>query len=301
MMQQPRAKGPRVYLDYDQAELDAAYDQQVYAPNHAQLLARRVKGSAAVRARIGEPERFAYGPTAIEGLDVYRTTRPNAPILVFIHGGAWRNGMAKDYGFAAETFVTAGAHYVVPDFTLVQDAGGSLMPMIDQVRRSILWTWRNAAKFGGDASRLYLAGHSSGGHLSGCALITNWAKDYDAPPDIIKGGTCCSGMFDLEPVRLSARSNYVKFDDAMVAALSAIRHIDQLRCPLILAHGTEETPEFQRQSRDFFAAVKAAGKPVQLLVGDNLNHFEMAETLANPFGLLGRAIFGQMRLKLIPA
>jgi arylformamidase len=97
-------------------------------------------------------------------------------------------------------------------------------------------------------------------------------------------------------VRLSKRSKYVKFTDEMEEALSAQRHIDKLNTPLILAHGTCETPEFQRQTRDFYAAVKAAGKPVELLVGEGYNHFEMLETLANPYGLLGRAVLAQMRL-----
>jgi len=88
----------------------------------------------------------------------------------------------------------------------------------------------------------------------------------------------------------------VKFTDEMEQSLSAQRHLDKLNCPLVLAHGTFETPEFQRQSRDFAAAVKAAGKPVQLLIGEGYNHFEIVETLASPYGLLGRAILDQMKL-----
>jgi arylformamidase len=83
--------------------------------------------------------------------------------------------------------------------------------------------------------------------------------------DIIKGGMCISGMYDLTPVRLSARNAYVVFDDATVAALSPIRHLDRLHAPLVVAYGTCETPEFQRQNREFAAAVKAAENPVQLL------------------------------------
>jgi arylformamidase len=97
-------------------------------------------------------------------------------------------------------------------------------------------------------------------------------------------------------VRLSFRSSYVKFTDEIEQALSPQRHLDKLNAPLVLAYGTLETPEFQRQSRDFAAAVKAAGKPVELLVGEGYNHFEMPETLANPYGLLGRAALAQMKL-----
>jgi arylformamidase len=97
-------------------------------------------------------------------------------------------------------------------------------------------------------------------------------------------------------VRLSARSRYVKFTDEMVQALSPARHLDRLHAPLIVGHGTCETPEFQRQARDFAAAVRAAGKPVELVVGEGYNHFEMYETLANPYGVLGRAVLEQMQL-----
>jgi arylformamidase len=292
----PRAKGPRVWLDLDQAELDDAYDQSVYAPNQKQVTGRYVTNSDAARARLGAPKRFVYGPTPVEGLDVWTTKRPDAPINVFVHGGAWRVGTAAAYAFPAELFVNAGAHFVVLDFASVTDLGGDLSTMAEQVRRGIAWVHRNAKSFGGDPDRLYVSGHSSGAHLAGVALVTDWKKDFGLPADTVKGGLCCSGMFDMKPVRLSARSRYVKFTDAMEDAMSAQRHLDRLNAPVVLAHGTLETPEFQRQSRDFAAAVKAAGKPVQLLVGSGYNHFEMLETLASPYGLLGRAALEQMKL-----
>jgi arylformamidase len=295
----PRVKGPIVWLDMDQAELDAAYDQSVYAPNLRQIVNRYATNSEAVRARLGAPQRYAYGPTPIEGLDVYVTKRPNAPINIFLHGGAWRGGLAKDFGYGAELFVHAGAHYVVPDFINVMEAGGSLMPMAEQVRRAVAWVRRNARSFGGDPERIYVSGHSSGGHLAGVILTTDWRNNFDLPTDTVKGGLCCSGLFDLKPVRLSARSSYVKFTDEMEQALSSQRHLDKLNAPVIVAHGTLETPEFQRQSRDFAAAVKAAGKPVRLLVAHGYNHFEIPETLANPYGLLGRAVLEQMKLSPI--
>ena len=302
MAQQPsppppaRARGPNVWLDMDQAELDAAYDQSAYAPNLLQVVGRYATNSDAARARLAAPRRHAYGPAPIEGLDVYTTKQPNAPINVFLHGGAWRAGVAKNYAFPAELFVNAGAHYVVPDFAWVQDVGGSLLPLADQVRRAIAWVHRNAPSFGGDPGRLYVSGFSSGAHLAAVALTTDWAREFNLPADTLKGGLCCSGMYVLRPVRLSARSSYVTFTDEMEQAMSPERHIDRLVAPLILAYGTLETPEFQRQSRDFAAAVKAVGKPVRLLVGQGYNHFELYETLANPYGLLGRAVLEQMSL-----
>jgi len=226
--------------------LDDAYDQSKYAPNRSQIVERYASNSDLARERLGAPRRIAYGPTANEALDLYQAAATNAPISIFVHGGAWRGGLAKNYAFAAELFVRADAHHVVLDFINVIEAGGDLMPMADQVRRAVAWVYRNAASFGGDPDRIHLYGHSSGAHLAGVAMVTDWRDPYDLPADVIKTGLLCSGMYDLRPVRLSARSQYVNFTDDMEAALSTQRHIDRFTAPVVLAFGTLETPEFQR-------------------------------------------------------
>jgi arylformamidase len=290
------AKGAPVWLGMDQKALDDAYDQAVYAPNRDQVLGRNRWNSDRARERLGAPLRFAYGAAPIEGLDVFATEVPNAPIQVFIHGGAWRARLAKDYAFLAETFVNGGAHFVIPDFNGVEATQGSLVPIADQVRRAVAWVYRNAARFGGDLRRIYVSGQSSGAHLAGVVLTTDWEKDFAVPADIVKGGLLCSGMYDLKPVRLSKRSEYVAFTDESEHALSAQRHLHRINCPVILVHGTLETPEFIRQTRDFAAALEQAGKPVRLVVAEGYNHFEILETLATPYGLLGRAALEQMGL-----
>ena len=290
-----RIKGPLVWLGMDQKELDDAYDQTVYAPNQPLLTARRKVASESVLKRF-PPERRAYGSSEVEKLDIYKTSKPDAPVNVYIHGGAWRNGAAKDSAFLAETFVNAGAHCVILDFIQVQDAAGSLMPMIQQIRSAVAWVYKNAASFSGDPNRIYVTGHSSGAHLTGCTLVTEWEKNFAVPANIIRGGLMVSGMYDLKPVRLSKRSQYVNFTDEIEQALSSQRHLDKLNAPIIVAYGTQETPEFQRQGRDFAAAVKAAGKPVELIVDAGFNHFEMQETYGNPYGIAGRAALKLMGL-----
>jgi len=293
----PRAKGPIVWLDMDQKELDDAYDQAVYAPNRDIVLKRCVRNSELARERLGAPKRFAYGPTSFEGLDVFPAKTPNAPIMIYIHGGSWRVGTAAQYHYAAEAFLNAGANYVVPDFANVGDVGGSLLTMADQIRRSVVWVYKNAKSFGGDPERIYVSGQSSGGHWIGVLLTTDWQKDFGVPPTIIKGGASGSGMYDLKPVRLSKRSEFVKFTDETEQQLSAQRHLDKLVAPVALVYGSLETPEFQRQSRDFFAAVKAAGKPVTLSVMEGYNHFEVMESIGNPLSLFGRAALEIMKLR----
>jgi arylformamidase len=291
-----RIKGPLVWLDMDQQALDDAYDQTKYASNRDQVNGRRIPMSARARAIIGEPLRVAYGESEIEKLDIYRTRRANAPVSVYIHGGAWRQGRSAEFAYLSELFVHAGAHHVILDFASIDDVGGNLMVLAEQVRRAVAWVYRNAATFGGDASRLYVCGHSSGGHLAGCVVVTDWEKEFGLPKDVVKGALLSSGMYDLVPVRLSKRSQYVAFTDEIVEKLSSQRHLDRINCQLIVSHGTYESPEFMRQARDFAAALKAAGKPVTFIVGEGYNHFEMTETLASPYGLLGRRVLEQMGL-----
>jgi arylformamidase len=289
-------KGPLVFLDYDQEEINAAYDQPLWAPNQAQVSKRNAQKSAAALARLGSPRWLAYGPTEIEKLDLYPTDRPSAPVNVFIHGGAWRAGRAADVAYMAEMFVDAGANFIALDFNNVIETRGDLMVMADQVRRAVAWIYENAATLSVDPNRLYLSGTSSGAHLTGVALTTDWEHDFGLPRDAVKGALCCSGMYDLYPVSLSARSRYVQFTPEVIDALSSLRHLDKIVTPVIVAHGTLETPEFQRQNRAFAEALKAEGKPVTFLVGQGYNHFEMFETLGNPYGLLGRAVLEQMQL-----
>jgi arylformamidase len=291
----------------DQKALDDAYDQDVYAPNRPLIVQRRIAASERTRAILGPPQRVAYGPSEYEKLDIFRATPSRSspasgegqggafPINVFVHGGAWRRNKGPDYHLQAEPLIRAGAHSVILDFINVEQAGGDLFPMYEQVRRALAWTWRNAESFGGDRERLYISAHSSGSHLAACVLTDGW-REEGLPQDFCKGALLLSGMYDLAPVRLSKRSSYVSFTDAMVEKLSSQRHLGGLATPLILAYGTCETPEFQRQTKDFFAAVQAAGKPAELVVGDAYNHFELLETLANPYGLTGRTMLRQMKL-----
>jgi arylformamidase len=295
MQQAARAMGPLVWLDMDQKALDDAYDQAVYAPNRDQVHKRNQFNSDRVRARLGAPKRLAYGSKKLEQLDLFATDKPNAPINIFVHGGAWRERTVKDYAFLAEMMVKSGAHWIGLDFDGVEGTNGNLLPMADQVRRAVAWVYNNAKSFGGDPERIYITSQSSGAHLSGNIVTTDW-KEYGVPDNVVKGALLCSGMYDLKPVRLSKRSEYVAFTDEVEEKLSSIRRLKYLNCPVIVAYGTYETPEFQRQNKEFAAAVKAAGKPVTLLVAEGYNHFEMTELIGNPMSLLGAAVLEQMGL-----
>lgn len=125
---------------------------------------------------------------------------------------------------------------------------------------------------------------------------TDW-QQAGLPADAVKGYVLISGMYELYPVSLSARASYVKFDDRTLDELSTMRHLERVSAPVTVVYGTLETPEFQRQSREFAEALRKAGKPVQLVVAEGYNHLEVMETLANPFQFAGRAALEQMKLK----
>ena len=294
--QQDDTTGPPVWLDMGQAQLDEVYNNRAYAPNGAQVAERSRRRNAAAQARLGPPLKFAYGTDPVETLDVYRARQDGAPIHVYLHGGAWRAGLAESYAYLAEPFVNSGAAMALVDFAPVEAARNGLPTLVRQVRDAVAWTYRNAAQFGGDPDRIYLSGHSSGGHLAGMVLTTDWRASYGLPEHLIKGGMCASGMYDLEPVRRSYRNDYLHLTDELVEELSPQRHVERLSAPVIVAYGSHETREFQRQARDFAATVEAAGKPARLLPGPGYNHFEIIVSLADPYGLLGFAALDQMGL-----
>lgn len=285
----------RIFLEYDQGELDRQYDQRVWAKNAVEVIKLYGSRSDEVRERSGLPQTFSYGDSPAEVLDLYRCQKPKAPIHVFIHGGAWRQLSRHESSFAAEVFTTAGAHFVALDFALIPDA--TLPEMVAQVQRAVKWLYENSGRFGGDCEKIFVSGHSSGGHLAACVITTDWSSEFGLPMSIVKGALCISGIYDLEPVRLSARNDFLKLDIATARKLSPLRHLDQLSCPTVVAYGQYESKEFIRQAREFAAAVERTGHLQALAEGHDQNHFEIAHTLADSQSQLARLALEQMGLK----
>jgi arylformamidase len=253
------------------------------------VIQRYGDNSDRARSRLGEPRAYSYGSSAAETLDLYPCASASAPLHVFIHGGAWQRLSKRESAFAAPAFVHAGAHFVALDFALLPNV--TLAEMAAQVRRAIAWLHRNVAMIGADRDRIFVSGHSSGAHLAALVAVTDWPGQFDLPAGTVKGVLCASGIYDLRPVRLSARDSYVRLDDETEQALSPQRQLDRLGCDLIVASAEFDSTEFRRQAREFSAA---AG--VSLVEGKGMNHFEIVETLAEPQGLLGRAALTQMGL-----
>jgi arylformamidase len=256
----------KVFRDYDQAALDAQYEQRTFVPHADQIIGRYAAASDAVRQRIGEPETLRYGDSEVEQLDLYGPQREK--LLVFVHGGAWKRQRRRDQAFAAEPFLRAGAGYAAIGFGLLPSI--TLPEMAGQVRQALVFI-ENTFK----PKRLVLVGHSSGAHLAACALTRL---------PFISAALLVSGCYDLLPVRLSARNEYVRLDERLEDEYSPIRHADRIRCPVTVSWAEQEGAEFTRQSREFAERLKA---PV--ILGKGLNHFEIVETLADPASPLGSA------------
>jgi arylformamidase len=125
-----------------------------------------------------------------------------------------------------------------------------------------------------------LCGHSSGGHLGGCALTRL---------GFVRKALLVSGIYDLLPVRLSARNDYVRLDERLEHEYSPIRHVDKIRCPVTVGWAEKESAEFFRQSKEFAEKLRAP-----TLIGKDLNHFEILETMADPASRLGRAALNML-------
>lgn len=276
---------PGVWQGLDQAALDRAYDQAAWAPNMQAVLARYAQRSEAARERLGAARRVAYGAGANEAMDFFSGGHAGAPVLVFVHGGAWRSGKARDYAFVAEPFVRRGLHVAIPDFDWVQDRQGDLAPVADQVARALAALQAQAQPLGIEASQVHLAGHSSGAHLA--ALAATRAGAPGLPAGAVRSLVCCSGLYELEPVRRSARSRYVHLDDASVDALSPLRRAHRLQVPVRVVCGAMESPQFLWQAEAWAQALRAAGRPVAHEVAEGLNHFEVLEALVDPGHPLG--------------
>jgi arylformamidase len=287
----------KVYLDYTQAELDAAYDQRVWAPNREEIIKWYLDEGARVRARLPHRRDVPYGAGEDETLDLFPTKMGSesisgVPVHVHIHGGRWTLFTKDEESFIAPVFVDAGIAYVVPDFSSIPR--GRIPDMVAQVRRAIAWIYRNAHSFGGDPERIHLSAHSSGSHLAGVALLADWKKDFGIPNDVVKSALLISGMYDLRPVMLSARSSYVKLSDAEVGELSAILRPQKWSTPLTMVYGSNETPEFKRQPMAFAEALASVGKPARLVEIAGANHFEVLRQLGEPGSTVAQLALDQI-------
>lgn len=282
-----------VYRGYTQSELNAQYDQATLVPDMAPYISHWLEGRDYARATLTHEADIRYGEHPRQVMDIFPAAE-NAPVLIHLHGGAWKRQSKDRVNFMAPHFVGKGAAFIALEFGLAPEA--SLDEIISHARAGLMWIYHNCERFGGDQNRIHLTGHSSGSHLTAMLLADGWRAERELPENVIKGATLISGLFDLVPVKLSARNDYLFLDDDAVKRNSPIAHIPENGPPLVMAWGDGDLDEFRRQSEAFAQAWTDKGNQVQTMMLPGKNHFDMMNTLGDPREPVIGLIHAQMGL-----
>jgi arylformamidase len=286
----------KVWGDYDQAALDTAYDAMGSVADFDGYLTAYDTNSARARELFASAREVAYGPHRDQRLDVFRATdqATPAPVNLFIHGGYWRRLTKDESGFPALGLAPAGATVMANNYSLCPDV--HLDVIVRQCRDAVAWAYENAAAHGGDPERLYISGHSAGGHLVAMMLATDWAGDYGLPADVIKGAAAISGLFDLRPLRHTAPQEWLQLSEAAAERNSPFLHLPTHKCPMIVAYGADDPPGFHEQSEAYIAALRGHGVAAATDVLPGLDHFAAGNVLMDAENPVTKAIIAQMGL-----
>ncbi len=284
--------GP-VFRAYDRAALDREYDNRGKVADFADYLARYPRESEATRRALPVRVDVPYGASPAETLDVFPAAGSlPAPVQVFIHGGYWRALDKRDFSFVARAFHPAGAAVVVVNYALIPAV--DMAELVRQCRAAVAWVYRHAPSFGGDPGRIFVSGHSAGGHLTAMCLATDWAA-FGVPGDVVKGGCGISGLYDLEPIRLCYLNETLGLTPEAARRHSPIHLRPTGDAPLLLPVGGLEGPEYHRQSEEL-AAAWGGRIPCEVLDMPGIHHFSIVSQLEDPGSELSRAILRQMGL-----
>jgi arylformamidase len=285
-----------IYLSYDQAALDRQYNNQLRVPGFADYVTGWQRESARVRTALPGVLDVAFGPTADEVVDIYVPAKSarRAPVQVFYHGGYWRSFKASDFAFVAERLVEAGAIAVIVNYALVPAV--RIGELVRQCRAALAWVHANVGRYGGDPDRIYLSGHSAGGHL--VAAMAAMAPQPGEPDTrgLLQGGVAISGLYDLEPIRLCYLQETLQMTPAEVEACSPARRLPSAAKPLVLAYGADESEEFARHSTEYGRALAGRGVACTVRPLAGHNHMSVCTGLADAESEPMRLILGQMGL-----
>lgn len=274
-----------LYRGMDQVELDRQLNLRARWPEHEMYFARWAQDSAAARARLNGHLDLTYGPSPGQKLDLFPISTgaagPPAPVLAFIHGGYWQGLDKGDFSYLAPAFVESGIAFASLNYDLAPAV--SVPEIVGQIGAALIWLYRNVAAYGADPGRMFVAGHSAGGHLAVMTLVTDWsALAAHLPADLVKGGCSVSGVYELEPLRLSYHQAVLGLDPTAVETMSPQRRIPSSAGPLVCAVGAQETEEFLRQQTEFVTAWRAAGLDARVVDLADRHHFNAVDALGEP-------------------
>ena len=271
---------------------DGQYNARAMIPDHAQIFERGRKRSEEARASLRCALDVPYGATAAERLDVFPAEGRSEALLVFIHGGYWRSRDKSDFSYLAPAFARRGVTLALPNYALCPKVG--IEDIVKQNLLAIAWLWHHGARFGVNPGRLYVAGHSAGGHLTAMMLAARWNTYMpDLPYNLVKGGLAISGIYDLEPLVQAPFVNVdLKLDRALARRLSPVNIPPATTAPLFTAVGGEESDEFKRQNALIARTWRYA------FAGDipmpGRNHLTVLEQLADPESALFKGAMDMM-------
>ncbi|UUX47958.1 alpha/beta hydrolase [Nisaea acidiphila] len=286
-----------LFKSYDRAGLDREYDNRKKVANSAEISAAWEAKGAEVRGQFSSDLDIPYGTHPRQRVDIFPAAKRDAPVLIFIHGGYWHMRDKSIAHFLVPTFIAADIHFVSVGYRLCPEV--SVSDIADDIRAAIGWVSEKAGSFGGNPARLYLAGHSAGGHLA--AFMGGPAG---MAPGVLKGVCSVSGLHDLEPIRLSYLNDVLSLTEGEAKALSPVARVREaegagLRLPPhLLTVGAKEGPEYLRQRDALAGALREKRQPVELVDLPDRDHFTALEAFGDPHHPLCQSM---LRLILAPS
>jgi arylformamidase len=271
----------KLYREFtSQEEIDAQYQIERTVDDPKPYFDFFVNESAAVRDDLDCMLDVRFGPTLAETVDIFPAADPNAPIVVFIHGGYWRRLSSKEFSLVARGPVARGITMIVSNYALCPKV--TIPEITRQSRAALAWLKNTDIEFNGNRERLFVSGHSAGGHQVARLLETDWAGDYGLNADFIRGGFSISGLFDLRPLRYSWLQPMLQLNDDVISAESPQLHqVPTSAPPLFASVGGDETPEFHRQSTDYIDTWTRAGLNGEYDSQAGKNHFSAIDGFAD--------------------
>jgi arylformamidase len=261
-----------IYNGWDLKQLNDQIGQGPYITNFQKTADDFYAESLKYRAA-HPPKTYAYGTGARDNLDVYAPANAKGlPIMIWIFGGEWKFGSKNDYASASPNFINANAIYIPIDYQTIPP--NNISGIIDQCRKAIAWVYKNAAQIGGDPSKIYVSGHSAGGHLTNMMACTDWKK-HQLPANVIKGCVVMSGWTDLYPISLTDRQEYLKLTPEDIKKYSPINLLSNVSCPMIISFGSLESPYMRGQSSAWAQKLQSVGKLAGIYSMQNRDHLQM--------------------------